>query len=104
MSPVKRVKNNVFNVPIGNSNNTEMYNFDHHAPEIKYVQNDDNSCVFSSLSSSLFDVNENIAEHALLSKKISYLSFDIVSYMNRIRFANKILTYGVRYKGEQRFR
>ena len=48
------MKNKVSHVPIGNSKNTEMHDFHPHAAEIKYVQNEDNTCVFVSMTSALF--------------------------------------------------
>ena len=94
-------KNKVFHVTIGNSKNVEMHDFHPHEPEIKYFQNEENTCVFSSLYSDLFSENEHYVEHAVLSQLSSYLSCDTVGYMNRIRFSTKILTDGVRNKGEQ---
>ena len=37
---------NVFNVPIGNTKNIEMHDFHLHVPEIKYAQDDKNTCFF----------------------------------------------------------
>ena len=54
-------KNKVFHVSIGNANNTEMHAFDTHAPEMKHVQDDNNTCVLSSLSSILFAANYHVA-------------------------------------------
>ena len=56
MSLVKKAKK-VFHVPIGNSKNIEMHDFHPNAPEVKHVQNEGNSCVFSSLTSNLFAAN-----------------------------------------------
>ena len=53
--------NKVFCVPISNANNTEMHAFDPRAPEIKHVQDDKNTCVLISLSSTLFSSNEHVA-------------------------------------------
>ena len=36
-----------------------------HAPLIKYVQDAENTCGFSSLDSGLFAANEHVAEHAV---------------------------------------
>ena len=56
-----------FRVPIGNKNNIEMHDFGPHAPELKYVAHEENTCVLSSLDSPLFAVNEHVAEHAAVS-------------------------------------
>ena len=45
-----------------------MNDFDHLAPEIKYVQDDKNTCFLSSLASDLFVVNEHVAEHDVVSQ------------------------------------
>ena len=37
---------NVFNVTIGNTKNIEMHDFHLHVPEIKYAQDDKNTCFF----------------------------------------------------------
>ena len=50
-------KNKVFRVPIFNTKNTEMHYFDPHAPEIKYVQDENNTCVLGNMASDLFVVN-----------------------------------------------
>ena len=42
--------------------------FNPHVPEIKYSQDDEYTCVFISLASALFDTNENIEEHAVVSR------------------------------------
>ena len=60
-------KNNVFHVPIGNSNYIEMYDFDPHAPKTKYVQYYNNTRVLSILGSTLFAANEHVGEHAAVS-------------------------------------
>ena len=48
---------NVFNVPIGNTKNIEMHDFHLHVPEIKYAQDDKNTCFLSSLTSGFFVEN-----------------------------------------------
>ena len=55
-----------------------MHDFHPHAPEIKYIKDDDNTCVFSSMDSASFDVNENVAEHPVLSLMLSSSSCDKV--------------------------
>ena len=50
-------KKRAFHVSIGNAKNSEMHNFYPHAPEIKYVQDDKNTCVLSSLDTALFADN-----------------------------------------------
>ena len=43
-----------------------MHGFHPHAPEIKYVQNEENPCFLSILASYLFAANKHVAEHAVL--------------------------------------
>ena len=43
-----------------------MNDFHPYAPENKYVQNEENTCVFSSLDSYLFAVNEHVEENSVL--------------------------------------
>ena len=43
---VKRIKEYIFHVPIGNSKNIEIHYFHPHAPEIKLIQDDENIYVF----------------------------------------------------------
>ena len=38
-----------------------------HAPEIKYVQDDNNTCCLSSLTYVLFSAREHVVKHAVLS-------------------------------------
>ena len=57
-----------------------MHDFYPHAPEIKYVQDDNNTCCLSSMYSNFFAVNENFAEHAVVSQLLSYLSCDTVGF------------------------
>ena len=45
-----------------------MHDFHLHAQGIKYVQYDGDTFVFISLASALFDTNENIEEHAVVSR------------------------------------
>ena len=42
-----------------------MHDFYPHAPEIKYVQNEEITCVFSSLSYNTFAANEQVSEHSM---------------------------------------
>ena len=67
-------KNNVFHFQICDAKNTEMDAFDNHAPETKCVQDYDNTCCLSSIDSSLFAANENVAEHDVISLFSSSLS------------------------------
>ena len=62
-----------------------------HEPEIIYVQYDKNTCVLSCMYSTLFDANENVAKHAVVSRLSSQLSCDTVCFVNRIKFASDIL-------------
>ena len=80
-----------------------MHDFHPHTPEITFFHNKDNTCVLISLDCALFSENEHVVEHeqhAVLSRISSYLSWEIVCYMNRIRFATEIPTYHVRNKGK----
>ena len=43
-----------------------MHGFHPHALEIKYVQNEESTCVISSLDYDLFALNEHVAEHSVL--------------------------------------
>ena len=90
----------MFHVPLGNTNNTEMHNFDPHVPGIQYVRDDKNTYVLSGMGYSLFDENGNVSEHYVVSWLSSYLSCETVGFMNRIRFATKILTDCVRNNGK----
>ena len=49
----------MFHVPIGNAKNTEMHDFHPHAPEIKYIQDEENTCFLSGMASALFAANEH---------------------------------------------
>ena len=60
-------KNKVFHVPIGETNNIKMRTCDPHVPEIKYVQDDENTCCLGSLASDFFSSNKHVAEHAVMS-------------------------------------
>ena len=73
--------------------------FHPHAPEIRYVYNDENTFVFSSMASALFAVNEHVAEHAFLSQLSSCLSCNTVGYRNSIRFVTNIQKKCVKNKG-----
>ena len=44
-----------------------------------------------SLDYALFDANENVAKHAVVSRLSSQLSCDTVCFVNRIKFASDIL-------------
>ena len=78
-----------------------MHDYDPHAPEIKYVQDDKNTCVFISLDYSFFTVNEHVVEHSVVSRLSSSLSCETVGFINRIKFASNILTDRVINKEEQ---
>ena len=75
-----------------------MNAFDCHAPEIKYVQDDNNTCVLSILDYALYSANYHVAEHDVVSQISSYLSCDTVGFINRIKFYRDILTDRVRNK------
>ena len=45
-----------------------MHYFHPHAPEIQYVQNEENNICFSIVEYDCFCVNEHVAEHAVLSQ------------------------------------
>ena len=76
----------MFHVSIGNEENKEMHAFDPHAPEIKYVQDDENTCCLGSLASDLFDVNEYVVEHDVVHRISPYLSCYNVDFKNSIKF------------------
>ena len=78
-----------------------MHDFDIHAPEIKYVQDDKNTCCLSVMVSALFAVNEHISEYAVVYRLSPFLLFDTVYFMNRLNFYSDIITYCDRNKGEQ---
>ena len=65
------IKDKVFHVIIGNANNTEIHDFDPHAPEIKCVQDGDNTFVLSILYSDLFAASERVAKHFVVSRPSS---------------------------------
>ena len=44
-----------------------MYDLHPHAPEIKYFQYEKNTCCLSSMSSTLFAANEDVAEYNVVS-------------------------------------
>ena len=94
----------MLHVPIGNAKNTEMHNFHHHAPEIKYVQDENNNFCLCGMDSALFAANKHVAENAIVSRLSSSLSCDTVGFKNRIKFDSDILTYNVINNGEQQFR
>ena len=78
-----------------------MHDFHPHASEVKDVQNEEITCIFSSLAFDLSDANKHVVEHPILSRPSSYLSHDTVGYVNSIRFATKILTDSVRNNVEK---
>ena len=88
----------MFHVPIGNEKNTEMNDFHPHTIEIKYVQDEENTCFLISLTSSLSAANEHVAEHAVVYQLSSSLSCDTVGFKNRIKFFSDILKDIVRNK------
>ena len=61
------VKNNeiIFHVPIGSAKKIYLIDFHHNALVIKYVQHEENNCVFSSLTRALYDAREHAAEKAI---------------------------------------
>ena len=38
-----------------------MHAFDHPAPEIKYIQDEKNTCILSSMDYAFFSLNEHVA-------------------------------------------
>ena len=79
----KKEKDKIFPVPIGNAKVSYTNTFNPHAPEINYRQNGKNTCVISSLESSLFAANENVGEQYVASRIALYLS----SGIDRIQFS-----------------
>ena len=51
-----------------------MHGFHLHVSKIEYVEDQYNTCVFSSMAYDLFDANEPFAEHTILSLIPSSLS------------------------------
>ena len=45
----------IIHVSVGSAKKPDFIYFHPYAPAIKYFQHDDNTCVFSSLASALFD-------------------------------------------------
>ena len=58
----------MFHDSIGNVNHIEIHDFDPHATEIKYVQDDNNNFCLSCLAATLFDENKHVAEHSVVSR------------------------------------
>ena len=52
----------IFHVTIGSAKKTDLIYFHLYAPAIKYLQHNDNNCVFSSLAYTLFDYREHVTE------------------------------------------
>ena len=88
-------------VPIFIAKYTKIHAFDPRAPEIKYVQDDKNNCVFGTLDSALFDVKENVSKHAVVSLLPSSLSCGTVGFMNRTAFVGDILIDRMRNQVKQ---
>ena len=73
INPIKKI-----HVPIGSAPKTDLIDFHPYAPAIKYVQHENNICLFSILVSYLFDARENVAYQAValrleLSFKVNHL-------------------------------
>ena len=92
-------KNKVFHVLIGISDNIKINSLRPQSQETIYVQNEENICDIIDLVYDLCDGNKIVAEHAILSWLSSYLSCEIVAYLNSIRFSTPILTDYVSNKG-----
>ena len=71
---------------------------------MKYVQHEKNTCLFSSLESSLYDTREHVTEKAIDSWKESSLKSESLGYLDKIKFANKLMTYRVRGEIEEHHR
>ena len=51
----------IFHAPIGSARKIDLNGFHPYAPAIKYVQLDNNTCVFSILAYDMFDVREHFS-------------------------------------------
>ena len=68
-----------------------MTEFHPPAPEIKYFQDDKNTCCFSSLESYLFASRGYLSEQAILLYPREYLKFESKRYKDMINFGNDIM-------------
>ena len=57
-----------------------MHYFDPRVPKIKHVRYEKNTYFLSSMDSALFDVNDHVAEHAVVYQISSPLSCDNVGF------------------------
>ena len=81
----------------------DFIDFHPYAPAIKYLQHDNNTCVFSRFSSALFDARKHVVEKAISSQFRSSLYCASLGHLDSILFANKVMKDHVRDKFEQNF-
>ena len=86
-------------VPIISTKKAKINCVHPHETEIKYVQHDENTCFFSSLSSALFDAREYFAEHTIVLRLKLYLLCESKGCKDRIKFLNDIMVDKERNKG-----
>ena len=91
----------IFHVTIGSDKKTDLIDLNPYAPTFKYIKNDENTCVFSSLAYDMFDNREHVAEKYIASQLESSLYFSLLGYLDGINFSNKIMTDRVRDKLEK---
>ena len=53
---------------------------------MKYVQHEKNTCLFSSLASSMYDTREHFTEKAIASWKESYLESELLGYLDTFNY------------------
>ena len=61
------------------------------SPKIKYIQDDEHNCCFSSLTSTLFEARSYVAEMAVMLQLKSSLLCESNEYKDRIKFENYIM-------------
>ena len=74
-----------FMLPLECPKNIFFY-FHPYVSEIKYVQHEDNTSVFSSLAYAI----EHVAEQAVALRLTSYVKSELFSYMDSIKFPIKL--------------
>ena len=82
----------IFHLPIGSTLKTKLIGFHHNFHLIEHVQHDKNTSVFISLAFAMYDAREHIWEKAISYQLESFLKSESSGYLDRIKFANKIIT------------
>ena len=67
----------IFHVPIGSAK-TYLFDFHPYTPVIKYLQHDNNTCLFSILVSTLIGAIEHILEQAIMSLDLNHIKKCII--------------------------